>query len=60
MMLGRIIIAEQMRTIKSGFVSGLKTFVRNARQIVERNKEGAEIRRKIEESGKKSLFKVVK
>jgi hypothetical protein len=38
----------------------LDYIVRNARHLVEKNKQGVEIRKKIEESGKKSIFKVVK
>ena len=38
----------------------LTRIVNNAISITERNKEGIEIRKKIEESGKRSVFKVIK
>ncbi len=38
----------------------LARIVNNARAVTERNKEAIEIRKKIEESGKRSVFKVVK
>lgn len=38
----------------------LERIVRDGQQIIQRNKEGVEIRQKIDESGKRSVFKVIK